>query len=686
MERIIFFSFDDQSGEENNFLIRARLDPGTYYIEVRVSGIETGNYVIHVDVVVDDHSDTIAMATELTLNTSVSGTIDSGNDVDYFSIDISTPTFVAIFTTGNLDTVGTLYNGTNTFLQSDDNSGGYPNFLIRDRLDPGTYYIQVASFGTGNYVLHVDVVTTTEIELNTSISGTIDPGNDVDYFSIDISTPTFVVIFTIGNLDTRGTLLDRTNTFLQSDDNSGGYPNFLIRDRLDPGTYYIQVGSFGTGNYVLHIDVVVDDHSDTIAMATELTLNTSVSGTIDSGNDVDYFSLVISTPTFVIIFTTGNLDTVGSLIDSVGNVLQIDYYSGAENNFLIRDRLDPETYYIQVASFGTGNYVLHVDVVTVTEIELNTSISGTIDPGNDVDYFSIDISTPTFVVIFTIGNLDTRGTLLDRTNTFLQSDDNSGGYPNFLIRDHLDPGTYYIQVASFGTGNYVLHIDVVVDDHSDTIAMATELTLNTSVSGTIDSGNDVDYFSLVISTPTFVVIFTTGNLDTVGSLIDSVGNVLQIDYYSGAENNFLIRDRLDPETYYIQVASFGTGNYVLHVDVVTVTEIELNTSISGTIDPGNDVDYFSIDISAPTFVAIYTIGNLDTVGTLYDGTNTFLQSDDNSGGYPNFLIFYRLDPGTYYIQVASFGTGNYVLHVDVVTTTEIELNTSVSGTIDPGMT
>ena len=720
---------DYYSGAENNFLIRARLDPGTYYIQVGSSSSDnTGDYTLRVDVVVDDHSNTTATATTLPLNTSVSGTIDPAGDVDYFSIDISTPTFIAIFTTGNLDTRGSLYDGTNTFLKLNYFSGEGDNFLIRYRLDPGTYYIQVGSIGTGNYVLHVDVFTTTEIELNTSVSGTIDPGNDVDYFSIDISTPTLVNIFTTGDLDTFGSLLDRTNTSFQFDNNSGEEFNFLIRYRLDPGTYYIQVASLDTGNYVLHVDVVdiVDDHSDIIAMATELTLNTPVSGTIDFGNDVDYFRIDISTPTSVNIFTTGNLNTVGTLYNGTNTVLRSNNDSGEGRNFLILRRLDPGTYYIEVGGFrsrSTGDYALYVltddhnnTIETATTLPLNTSVSGTIAPADDVDYFSIIISTPVFVNIFTTGNLNTVGRLYDGTNTSFQFDNNSGEEFNFLILHRLDPGTYYIQVESSDQdrfseiGDYVLHVDAIVDYHSNTIETATTLPLNTSVLGTINPAIDVDYFRIDISTPTFVNIFTTGNLNTVGTLYNGTNTLLQLNDDSGESRNFLILRRLDPGTYYIQVDTrFGdTGDYVLHVDVVDIvddhsdtiamaTELTLNTSISGTIDFGNDVDYFRIDISTPTFVNIFTTGGLDAVGRLYNETNTFLQSDDNSGERFNFLISRYLDSGTYYIEVGnsrSRSTGDYVLHVDVVvdehsntieTATTLPLNTSVSGTINPAI-
>ena len=99
----------------------------------------------------------------------------------------------------------------------------------------------------------------------------------------------------------------------------------------------------------------------------------------------------------------------------------------------------------------------------------------------------------------------------------------------------------------------------------------------------------------------------------------------------GEDRNFLIRTPLGPGTYYIQVSSFfsDTGDYNLYVDVVTVTEIELNTSVSGTIDPRNDVDYFRIEIDTPADVNIFTTdtSNLYLLGTLQDNMGTELASD-----------------------------------------------------------
>ena len=177
-------------------------------------------------------------------------------------------------------------------------------------------------------------------------------------------------------MDPVASLQDNTGDELLFDDDidtAMGNFNFLIQARLNPGTYYIQVSSFNsrsTGNYVLHVDGT-DDHSNIREGATEIQLDTPVSGTINTESDVDYFRIDVDTPTIVLIFTTGALNTAGSLQDNNG-VLASDDNSGEGNNFLIRYLLASETtYYIEVSTLSgdTGDYSLHVEAL-VQQISL----------------------------------------------------------------------------------------------------------------------------------------------------------------------------------------------------------------------------------------------------------------------------------------------------------------------------
>ena len=108
----------------------------------------------------------------------------------------------------------------------------------------------------------------------------------------------------------------------------------------------------------------------------------------------------------------------------------------------------------------------------------------------------------------------------------------------------------------------------VDDDHGDTRSAATSLTLGTSVAGRIDPGDDADYFRLQLSQSTAVAIYTTGSLDTIGSLQDSSGGQVDSDDDGGIESNFRIEADLSAGTHYVAVESYSsdTGNYTLRVE------------------------------------------------------------------------------------------------------------------------
>lgn len=104
----------------------------------------------------DDHSDQPTQATRLPVGSSEPGRIEGAGDVDYFRLDVSQQTAVRIFTTGSLDTVGSLRDSSDRVVSEDDDSGDSLNFLIEATLEPGTSYVRVRAFGSrlGAYTLH----------------------------------------------------------------------------------------------------------------------------------------------------------------------------------------------------------------------------------------------------------------------------------------------------------------------------------------------------------------------------------------------------------------------------------------------------------------------------------------------------------------------------------------------------
>lgn len=105
----------------------------------------------------DDHGNTTTTATTVQANDSQAGTINDGNDEDYFEVYLSSTGTFTVYTTGSTDTYGYLYNSSGNVLASNDDSGTGSNFKIEEFIfSTGTYYIKVKGYSssdTGSYTL-----------------------------------------------------------------------------------------------------------------------------------------------------------------------------------------------------------------------------------------------------------------------------------------------------------------------------------------------------------------------------------------------------------------------------------------------------------------------------------------------------------------------------------------------------
>ena len=126
------------------------------------------------------------------------------------------------------------------------------------------------------------------------------------------------------------------------------------------------------------------------------------------------------------------------------------------------------------------------------------------------------------------------------------------------------------------------------DDHSNTRSDATSLALGSSLTGQIDPGSDVDYFSVQVSESGTLTVYTTGSLDTKGKLESSSGSRLASNDDGGSNTNFRIERSVSADTYYIKVESYRsrTGSYTIHASFSTAP-VSGATGDSGGGDNGN---------------------------------------------------------------------------------------------------
>ena len=370
-------------------------------------------------------------------------------------------------------------------------------------------------------------------------------------------------------------------------EDGGGSLTYAITGLTNSTGHDVQVRAVDEGDvngaWSITTSATPEDHGDNRTDATRITADARIWGAIDPTDDEDYFRFSVSGTADFWIYTLGDLDTVGELLDSNGiPIASADYGAVLPNpdNFFLWLKLQSGTYYIKVTGFGSTDepYVLRIRQFTDTTsrsnaatLSINGFASGTIDPEEDADYFKLALSEATEVAIRASGFPDTVGQLQNSRGAVIASNDDGylpGGSRNFLIRQRLRAGTYYVKVSSFderSDGPYTVYATAITEPGS-TIADAQALTLGDAAGGIIDPAGDEDYFSLTLDETTYVMIGGVSQvIDISGELLDSNNFRAPIDSIHFGDS-FVFQGRLDAGTYYLKVAGregTETGRYAV---------------------------------------------------------------------------------------------------------------------------
>ena len=558
------------------------------------------------------------------------------------------------------------------------------------------------------------IATATTVNPFGTTNGVIDFAGDHDYFRFTISNVRNFTATTLGGTDTFGDLLNEVGAVLLSNDNTRpDNKNFLINGLLNAGTYYVRVRHFSSsaaiGQYQLLLSALppADDHGNAISSATNVSEPRPIratDGAINYMGDSDFFRFTLTAAKDVIVATTGNTDTVGSLRDSSGVLITSNDNGNGSSNFYIARTLLPGSYYVEVRhnnpSATSGKYQLVVSlrddhgdtIVSATAVNMPSTMSGSINYAGDNDCFRFSTPRAMYVTASSGGNTDTFGELIDSVGAVLISNDGSNNNgPNFSMTRLLGAGTYYVRVRHYSpsatSGNYQLVISgsrvppPLTDDHGDMIEMATTVNASGATNGAINFAGDYDYFRFGFTNVRNFTATTLGVTDTFGDLLNESGVVLLSNDNAKSDNkNFLINCLLGAGTYYLRVrhssSEVASGQYQLLLSALppfddhggsisSATSVGVPSATNGAINYMGDSDFFQFTLTTQKEITVVTTGNTDTVGYLRDINGGLIASNDNSNGNANFTITRNLLPGTYFVEVRHFDSnvfsGNYQL-------------------------
>ncbi len=697
----------------------------------------------------DDHSDTRSGATDLSLGDARSGRIETGGDVDYFRVQVSSSGILTVYTTGDTDTYGTLQNSSGSDLEDDDEAGLSNNFRIERSVSEGTYYIRVRGYDsstTGSY--------TVRTRFRNGGGGSSRPDLVVESPSVSDNTLTAGQSFTLrATVRNRGNARSASTTLLyyyRSDDSTLSRPvgtdnvsglsasatsaeSIRLNAPSNAGTYY----------YGACVESVADESDTSNNCSTGVIFTVSSGGGGSTRPDLVVESPSVSDNTL----TAGQSFTLRATVRNRGNARSASttllyYYRSDDSSIVGTDTVSglsasatsAESISL-IAPSRAGTYYYGACVESVpdesdtnnncsTEVLVTVSSDGGGSSRPDLVVESPSVSDNTlaagqsFTLSATVhnrGNGRSASTTLRyyrSSNSSISTNDRqvgtdtvSGLSASATSAESISliapsrAGTYYygacvesVPDESDTNNNCSTEVRVMVgsggggnDDHSNTRSGATNLPLDDSRSGRIETGGDIDYFQVQVSSSGTLTVYTTGRTDTWGTLQNSSGSDLANDDDGGDGNNFRIERTVTPGTYYLRVRGYDsskTGSYTVHARFQRRDEIggggnddhsdtrsgatflPLGGSVLGRIDTGGDVDYFRVQVSSSGILTVYTTGDTDTYGTLQNSSGSDLASDDDGGSDNNFSIARSVSAGTYYIRVRGYdssATGSYTV-------------------------
>lgn len=474
----------------------------------------------------DTIADNTSTTAGLTVGQDFSSSIDFSGDSDWLRVSLTSGQNYTIDVLGSPSSAGTLSDPTltirdslgNVITYNDDGGTGLESRLEYTPSSSGTYYLDVAAYGsaTGSYVVRTsstgssdiagDTSTTASISAGSTVTGTLDFAVDRDWYQIQLTAGGIYQIDLKGAPSGAGTIADPYVRLYNAsgqlvdynDDGGTGLESLLQYTPSTSGTYYISAGSFRNqdlGTYSLSVSQtgqttqdIPGDSSTTSVISGTTSVHTS---SLETAGDTDWFRFDVTAG------SSYQIDLVGSGSSPLSDPLvRVVTASGTElarnddggtglNSQLTYSPTSTGTVYISAEAYGnyySGDYQLTVtqtqtgggdiagDTSTTQTVSLNTPMLSDLGFVGDEDWFAWDIVAGTTyqLSLSGVGSNELSDPLLriyDSTGTTqLLSDDDGGTGLDSLLNVTANASTrVYIAADSFGdfyTGDYQLLVTV----------------------------------------------------------------------------------------------------------------------------------------------------------------------------------------------------------------------------------
>lgn len=571
----------------------------------------------------DSEGNSIAEAIPIKLGSAVSGAYQMGGEKDYFKINTTIGGKYAVECTDDKSVV-VIY----------DQYGNYVPGEVYKLLDANqTYYVMLQDdYYAGSYPRaysikvsllsddYADSIYEASLiaDLENGISGAINYYRDEDCIKFTIKESGTYVLEGSGDIYLTGEMYYSNCISILSYGRYEPYGPMKITYDFDGNqTYILSIKGHDnfTGNYNIKLKklVYIDDHGDDFTTSTSVQVGSEIQGIISSAKDFDFFSFTPTETGYYIINAIGNEMTYGYLYDTNKNIISTDLVAGGYFYMPITANLTAgKLYYIRIASYNSESlYKLSIKFVaddygndiknayTITD----SGISGNIEIIGDEDYFAF---TPKSDGLYTFKTSGSDG--LHPTSCLYKSDGIELEANKILNPDYntygqysLKRGTkYYLKVFSksegYGKrhlyGHYSVNIEYCFDDVANIFEYSMPLSLNSTLSGSIDYRGDIDVYSF---TADISATYSIGGNPVRGSRIicdgyiyDSEGNCIASNV-SIINSNFIVNKYLVAgKKYYIKVKNLfsdsanediQTGAYTLQLSLVPTVKEDINRDL-----------------------------------------------------------------------------------------------------------